>query len=81
MTLDDFIETARKFESIPPYWDIASRRDIAGQWIISASIWMDNGHGGSKTSFEIKNNSLIKAMKEILEHIDKHTKMFSHRYH
>jgi hypothetical protein len=42
---------------------------------------MDNGYGGKKSNLEVKNKSLLKAMKEVLDKIDEHDKMFGHRYH
>ncbi len=81
MILDNFIEIARRFESIPSFWEISSRRETSGEWVISASIWMDNGYGGKKSNLEVKNKSLLKAMKEVLDKIDEHDKMFGHRYH
>ena len=81
MILDNFIEIARRFESIPSSWEVSSRRETSGEWVISASIWMDNGYGGKKSNLEVKNKSLLKAMKEILDKIDEHDKMFGHRYH
>jgi hypothetical protein len=81
MILDNFIEVARRFESIPSSWEIFSKREVSGEWVISASIWMDNGYGGKKSSLEVKNKSLLKAMKEVLDKIDEHTKLFGNRYH
>lgn len=81
MILDGFIEVARRFESIPSYWEISSRREVSGEWTISASVWMDNGYGGKKVNLEVKNKSLLKAMKEVLDKIAEHDKMFGSRYH
>jgi len=68
MKLDSFIEVARKFEDLSLCWEISTKRDSLGLWVISAK------HSDSKTYFEVQNKSLLKAMNGILDKMNEYAK-------
>lgn len=60
MTLDTFIEVARRFESLSG-WSISTKRDTDGKWIITAK--------SDSKEVEAADESLIRAMQDILDKI------------